>query len=86
MRTTRPRVLGHVIAAQLDHLHAAGFPLIAQDITDECPRCRCPLGSHEALLPADLTALDLLDSAGWIECPSCDQGCGTWTVHLPGWS
>ena len=66
-------------------LYEAGFPLIGHAVTDMCMECGCAVGGHQVVLPAGTTARDLLDRAGWVECPPCDQSCGSWTIHIPGW-
>jgi len=80
------RVTGPVISTQVARLYQAGFPLTGHAVTDACDECGCRVGHHEVVLPAGTTALDLLDRVGWVECPPCDQSCGTWTVDVPGWT
>ena len=80
------RATGATISAPVTALYRAGFPLIGHTPTDSCDECGCRVGRHEVVLPAGTTALDLLDRAGWVECPSCDRSCGTWTVEIPGWA
>ena len=81
-----PRLPGSVIRTRVAQLHQAGFPLNGYAPTDPCPECGCSVGVHEVVLPAGTTARDLLDRAGWVECPPCDQSCGTWTVDVPAWT
>jgi hypothetical protein len=79
------RLKGDVLASPVSRLYAAGFPIHGQQVDSACPACGCPLGDHELVLPGGTTAADLLDRAGWIECPGCDDGCGNWVIQLPGW-
>jgi hypothetical protein len=63
------RVTGPVISTRITRLYQAGFPLTGHAVTDACVECGCRVGHQEVVLPAGTTALDLLDRAGWVECP-----------------
>lgn len=66
-------------------LQARSAALLQTRSVDYCSYCDCPLGNHLAVLPGDVTADNLLDLTGWIECPACDTSCGIFAVALPSW-
>jgi hypothetical protein len=79
------RLRGTVISCPIDRLYTEGFGASDIQPDDPCPVCQCRFGDHVATLPGDTTLETLLDRTGMVECPSCDRGCGPWSIQLPGW-
>ena len=85
MRTAQPRMTGPVLTANCQDLHDAGFPLARHEPGDPCPVCTCRIGNHQVVLPHCNTEFDLLDRVGNLECDTCSQSCGTWSVLITDW-
>ena len=81
-RTTR--LTGYVLVASVGFPVGCRLPAGEQRPLGELRRLRLP-GRPARCGPAGRTTmLGLLLMGGHIECPSCDRGCGTWNVALPG--
>ena len=68
------------IGMPVDRIYELGFALGTDLPHGPCPVCGCRFGAHWAVMPPDTTMANLPDRAGLIECDSCEQACGFWTI------